>query len=214
MTWLQTPLHKIKWTREKVFEESRKFHFKGEFCNGSPRAYEIANKNGWLEEMPWIKERRKPSNYWTRERVFEESHKYNNKKDFDANASTAFQKAMQKGWIKQMPWLKPLPLGPVSVWTRERIIEESKKFTSKTEFAKKSSTAYRCACEDKSIFLEMPWLVEKKKPDGWWNDKARVMEEGHKYTSRTAFANGSYSAWKSAKRNKWIEEMFWLAKGK
>lgn len=212
MTWLQTPPHKIKWTREKVFEESHKYQFKGDFCNGSPRAYEVANENGWLEEMPWIKEKRKPRNYWTRERVFEESHKYTNKKDFEANAKTAFQKAMQNGWLKQMPWLNPLPLGPVSVWTRERIIEESKKYTSKTEFAEKSPTAYHHACEDKSIFQEMPWIVEKKKPDGWWNDKARVMEEGHKYTSRTTFANGSYSAWKSAKRNKWIEEMFWLAK--
>lgn len=210
MTWLQTPPHKIKWTREKVFEESHKYQFKGDFCNGSPRAYEVANENGWLEEMPWIKERRKPSNYWTRERVFEESHKYTNKKDFEANASTAFQKAMQNGWLKQMPWLKPLPLGPVTVWTRERIIEESKKYISRTEFAEKSPTAYHHACEDKSIFQEMPWIVEKKKPDGWWNDKARVMEEGRKYTSRTAFAEGSYSAWKSAQRHGWIDEMTWL----
>lgn len=56
----------------------------------------------------------------------------------------------------------------------------------------------------------MPWIVEKKKPDGWWNDKARVMEEGHKYTSRTAFAKGSYSAWKSAKKNGWLDEMTWM----
>ncbi|SFP05530.1 GIY-YIG nuclease family protein [Prevotella sp. tf2-5] len=210
MTWLEKPLPKIKWTREKVFEESHKYQYKGDFCNGSPRAYEVAMNNGWLEEMTWIKERRKPSNYWTRERVFEESHKYTNKKDFEANANTAFQKAMQNGWLKQMPWLMPLPLGPVSVWTHEKIIDESRKYTSKTEFAEKSPTAYRHACEDKSIFQEMPWIVEKKKPDGWWNDKARVMEEGHKYTSRTAFAKGSYSAWKSAKKNGWLDEMTWM----
>lgn len=210
MTWLQTPPPKIKWTREKVFEEGHKYQFKGDFCNGSPRAYEVANENGWLEKMPWIKERRKPSNYWTRERVFEESHKYTNKKDFEVNANTAFQKAMQKGWIKEMTWLKPLPLGIISVWTRRNIIEESKKYTSKSEFAKKSPTAYHHACDDKTIFLEMPWLVEKKKPDGWWNDKTRVMEEGKKYTSRTAFANGSYSAWRSAKQHGWIDEMTWL----
>ena len=210
MTWLQKPSPKIKWTREKVFKESHKYQYKGDFCNGSPRAYEVAKDNGWLEEMTWIKEKRKPCNYWTRERVFEESHKYTNKKDFEANANTAFQKAIQNGWLKQMPWLTPLPLGPVSIWTREKIIDESKKYTSRTEFAEKSPTAYHHACEDKSIFQEMPWIVEKKKPDGWWNDKARVMEEGHKYTSRTAFANGSYSAWKSAKLNGWIDEMIWL----
>lgn len=36
------------------------------------------------------------------------------------------------------------------------------------------------------------------------------MEEGHKYTSRTAFAKGSYSAWKSAKKNGWLDEMTWM----
>jgi len=210
MIWLQKPSPRIKWTREKVFEESHKYRYKGDFCNGSPRAYEVAMSNGWLDEMTWIKGKRKPSNYWTRERVFEESHKYTNKKDFEANAKTAFQKAIQNGWLKEMPWLIQLPLGPVSIWTREKIIEESKKYTSRTEFAKKSSTAYRHACEEITIFMEMPWLVEKKKPNGWWNIKERVMKEGKKYQSRIAFANGSYSAWKSAKKNGWIDEMTWM----
>ena len=214
MPWLTTPPRPIKWTREKVFEESHKYQYRGEFCNGSPRAYIVAKENGWLDEMTWINEIHKPSNYWTKSKVFEESHKYTNKKEFKEKANGAFQAAMRHGWLKQMKWLKPLPLGIISEWTRERIIEESKKYSSKSEFAEKSQTAYHHACEDKTIFREMPWLVEKKKPDGWWNDKKRVMEEGRKYTSRTAFANGSYSAWKAARINGWIEEMTWLKRKK
>ena len=210
MTWLQKPKVVIKWTREKVFEESHKYQYKGEFCNGSPQAYRVAKENDWLGEMTWIKEIRKPSNYWTKSKVFNESLKYTNKKEFKEKANGAFQAAIRHGWLKQMIWLKPLPLGIVSDWTREKIIEESKKYSSKSEFARNSKTAYHHACEDKTIFMEMPWLVEKKKPDGWWNDKSHVMEEGRKYTHRTAFANGSYSAWKAAKRNGWIDEMTWL----
>ena len=44
----------------------------------------------------------------------------------------------------------------------------------------------------------------------WWNDKERVMEEGRKYHTRTAFANGAYSAWKIAREKGWIEEMTWF----
>lgn len=210
MTWLKTPPKSIKWTREKVFEESHKYQYKGEFCNGSPHAYRVAKQNGWIDEMTWIKEKQKPSNYWTRARVFEESHQYTNKKEFKEKANGAFQAAMRHGWLKQMKWLKALPLGHISEWTRERIIEESKKYTSKSEFAEKSQTAYHHACEDKTIFMEMPWLNEKRKPDGWWKDKSHVMEEGRKYKYRTAFANGSYSAWKAARQNGWIDEMTWL----
>ena len=214
MTWLRTPPRPIKWTREKVFEESHKYLYRGEFCNGSAQAYRVAKDNGWLEEMTWIKEIHKPSNYWTKAKVFEESRKYTNQKEFKKNANGAYQAAMRQGWIKEMTWLKPLPLGHISEWTRERIIEESKKYSSRSEFAEKSQTAYHHACEDKSIFMEMPWLVEKKKPDGWWNNKERVMDEGRKYQTRTAFAHGSYSAWKAARKNGWIEEMIWLKKGR
>lgn len=210
MHWLQRPKRLIKWTYERVIEESRKYQYKGEFHKGSPSAYQLASEKGWLKEMTWFKEKRKPNNYWTKARVFEEGHKYDNKKDFEANAKTAFLKAGQKGWLKQMAWLKPLPLGHISIWTREKIIEESKKYNSRKEFAVNSPTAYQHALEDKSIFLEMPWLVAKTKPNGWWNDKSRVMEEGKKYKTRTEFAQGSYTAWRTAKRNGWIEEMAWF----
>lgn len=210
MTWLTVPPRTIKWTREKVFEESRKYEYRGEFCNNSPQAYKVARKNNWLEEMIWLKSKRKPANYWTKEKVFKESRKYTNRKDFDTNAKTAFSIANKKKWLSEMIWLKPLPLGKISIWTKERIIEESKKYTSKHEFALMSPTAYRHAIKDKSVFLEMPWLVEKKKPEGWWKNKIRVMEEGQKYKTRTAFSKGSYSAWKIAKQMGWIEEMTWF----
>lgn len=210
MTWLQTPPRKVKWTHEKVLAEGRKFQYRGEFCRKSPSAYEVARENGWLEEMTWMKEKLKPANYWTKSRVFEERRKYTNKKDFNNNAKTAYLKANKMGWIKQMVWLKPLPLGHISEWTKEKIIEESKKYASRSEFALKSPTAYQYAIKDKSMFLLMPWLIMKKKPDGWWNDKIRVMEEGRKYRTRTDFAIGSYAAWKKARQKGWIDEMTWF----
>lgn len=98
-----------------------------------------------------------------------------------------------------LPWLKPLPLGVISKWNREAIIEESKKYTSKSEFAKYSPTAYQHAIKDKTIFNDMHWIKEKKKSDGYWDIKEHVLEEGKKYKNRTEFALGAYTAWKKAK---------------
>ena len=145
----------------------------------------------------------------TKEKVFEESHKYSNKKDFENKAKTAFLKAMSNGWLPLMTWLKPLPLGKISKWTREAIIEESKKYTSRTEFAINSPTAYQHACKDKTIFKEMPWIKEKKKPDGYWDVKKHVMEEGKKYRNRKAFSESAYTAWRKAKDYGWIDEIEW-----
>ena len=199
-----------KWTsKEKVFEESRKYHSRSEFQREAGGAYNHAKHNKWLKEMTWLKDKHKPHNYWTKEKVFEESHKYSNKKDFENKAKTAFLKAMSNGWLPLMTWLKPLPLGKISKWTREAIIEESKKYTSRTEFAINSPTAYQHACEDKTIFKEMPWIKEKKKPNGYWDVKEHVLEEGKKYRNRKAFSERAYTAWRKAKDYGWIDEIEW-----
>ena len=209
MTWLKAPERNIKWTYEAVIEESHKYEYKCDFRKNAGGAYQTASENGWLKEMVWLKDKKKPHNYWTKERVFEESHKYSNKKEFENKAKGAYIKAMVNGWLSEMVWLKPLPLGIISKWTREAIIEESKKYTSRTEFAINSPTAYQHACEDKTIFNEMPWIEVKKKPDGYWDVKEHVLEEGSKYKNRTAFAAGAYTAWKKAKEYGWIDEIVW-----
>ena len=209
MTWLTTPKRKVKWTHDAVIEESHKYEYKCEFRKKASGAHQTASENDWLKEMTWLKDKKRPHNYWTKERVFEESHKYSNKKDFENNAKTAFLKAMSNGWLPLMKWLKPLPLGKISKWTREAIIEESKKYTSRTEFAINSPTAYQHACEDKTIFKEMPWIKEKKKPDDYWDVKEHVLEESKKYKNLTEFSIGAFTAWRKAKDYGWIDEIEW-----
>ena len=45
----------IKWTKEAVFEESKKYTTKVEFKKSSSVAYRVAVKNEWIKEMTWIK---------------------------------------------------------------------------------------------------------------------------------------------------------------
>ena len=59
MTWLKRPHnYNYKWNRENVFEESRKYEYRGAFKKGSPGAYKVANINGWLDDMTWLKKRK------------------------------------------------------------------------------------------------------------------------------------------------------------
>jgi hypothetical protein len=43
-----------------------------------------------------------------------------------------------------------------------------------------------------------------------WQIKENVIKESKKYSSRTEFNKNSRRAYDSAKRNKWIDEMYWL----
>lgn len=96
-----------KWTKERVFEEAKECQTRLEFEKKCQYAYQKARVNGWLKEMPWLLNTRKPSNYWTKEKVFEESKKYNSKTDFKKGCHYSFNIAYNNGWLKEMPWLKP-----------------------------------------------------------------------------------------------------------
>lgn len=71
-----------KWTsKEKVFEESKKYHTRSEFQRKAGGAYNHAKHNKWLDEMTWLKAPERNIK-WTYEAVIEESHKYEYKCDF------------------------------------------------------------------------------------------------------------------------------------
>ena len=80
-----------KWTsKEKVFEESKKYHTRSEFQRKAGGAYNHAKHNKWLDEMTWLKAPERNIK-WTYEAVIEESHKYEYKCDFRKNAGLCKQ---------------------------------------------------------------------------------------------------------------------------
>lgn len=50
-----------KWYRKSVFEEARKYETKNEFKKGCQSAYYVAIRKGWIDEMNWFKNGRKPT---------------------------------------------------------------------------------------------------------------------------------------------------------
>lgn len=50
MPWLVRQIHK-DWDKDSVFTESSKYNTRSEFRIGSYGAYDVARKNGWLNEL-------------------------------------------------------------------------------------------------------------------------------------------------------------------
>ena len=149
------------WTKERVFEESKKYTSRGEFKKGNSRAYTLARKNNWLNEMIWFEpsQKMKPNGYWTKERVFEESKKYKTFKEFKKGSIGAYFAAKKHGWFDEITWLKyeKNKSKPKGYWTKERVFEESKKYTSRSEFRKGSCVAYEVARKN-NWWDDMPWI--------------------------------------------------------
>lgn len=123
MIWLVRPTAKpIKWTKEAVFEESRKYFIVTEFMNNAVTAYTIAKNNNWLTEMDWLApSKRKPSGYWKiKENVINESKNYKSVTEFQRKNSRAFDSAKLNGWLDEMDWLAKTNRKPVGYW-KEKI---------------------------------------------------------------------------------------------
>ena len=96
------------WTKERVFEEARNYQTRGEFKKGNPTAYQVARKNGWLDEMDWFIEGKRPDGYWTKERVFEKAREYKSKYEFCKGCASAYQVAKKNKWLEEMFWFNSI----------------------------------------------------------------------------------------------------------
>jgi hypothetical protein len=101
---------------------------------------------------------------------------------------------------------------PRNYWTvKENVINESKKYSTRTEFKKNSGNAYNWAVKNKWI-NEMPWLDESldKHPKGYWKIRENMMKEARKYSTKKEFQKKNITAFLAAYRYAYIDEMDWL----
>ena len=151
-----------KWDKCSVFAESRKYNTRTEFAKGCSSAYTVARKNGWLSEMTWLVEGKKPNGYWTKDSVFTESRKYNTKSEFEKGCSSAYNVAFKNGWLSEMTWLVS-PQKPSGYWNiKENVFAEARKYKCRWRFSKKSSRAYNVARKN-GWLSEMLWFQNGRK---------------------------------------------------
>lgn len=211
MIWLVRPTDKpIKWTKEAVFEESRKYSIVTEFMNNAVTAYTIAKNNNWLTEMDWLApSKRKPSGYWKiKENVINESKNYKSVTEFQRKNSRAFDSAKLNGWLDEMDWLAKTNRKPVGYWKeKNNVFEESKKYNNRSDFCEGCYLAYITA-KNNGWLKEMTWLKKSRNsPKGYWEDKEKVFKEARKYKYKSEFRHKAPSAYKSALLHHWLGEM-------
>lgn len=93
---------RIKWTKNKCYEEAKKFHSRGEFSKGNERPYQIALRNGWLDDYTWFEEKIKPKGYWNiKENCHKESQNYQSRSEFAKHNNWVYQISLRNGWMDE-----------------------------------------------------------------------------------------------------------------
>ena len=146
------------WNYETCMEESKKYKSRGEFDNCCRGGYDVARKNGWLDEYTWLISPRKTKGYWNYETCMEESRNYTTRTEFQKGSNGAYHVARRNGWLDEFTWLESKFHAD---WNYETCIEESKKFKSRSEFQKGSKGAYFAARRN-GWLDEYTWLKDER----------------------------------------------------
>lgn len=243
----------IKWTKEKVFEESKKYKYRSEFRKYANRASVVARNNGWLDEMDWFITKSNPyvDSMHCIYGYFDEENKV-------AYIGLTIRKTERKLYhSKEGPVYryfisidKPIPDpvyiedglnyieaqekenyyiefykkegytllnkakagvgssslgGMVKKWTKPKTLEESKKYSSLTEFARECGPAYTAA-RRYGWLKDMTWLGRKHR-DKWTLEE--IKEEAKKFGSKSEFRKFRSGAYDAILRNGWMNKIEW-----
>ena len=143
------------WTKERCLEISLLYKNITEFTKNNANIYRISKDNGWLDEIcsHMILKTTKPKGYWNFENCKNEALKYNTKKEFDDNCTSAYNSALKNGWIDEICSHMILKVKPKGYWTKEKCAEEALKYNNKKDFSQESKGAYCRANKEK-------WLTD------------------------------------------------------
>ncbi len=145
---------------------------------------------------------------WIKEKCQEEALKYKTRSEFQKKAGGAYNAAWKNKWLDEICAHMISPQKPSGYWTKERLQKEALKYKTRTEFFKKSSSAYDVSRKNGWLDEFCVHMETFSKPKGHWNNKENCRLEALKYKTRTEFSKKSICSYESSSKNKWLDEFF------
>lgn len=138
------------WTLEACQKEALKYSTIREWEIKDKTSYSIARTKGLFNKcISHMKVLRKPSRYWTFESCFKSASNFNTKKQWSKVDGGAYAASLKKGWFTECTKHMIEVKKHKGYWNMDRCKEDALKYTSKTEWKKKSSSAYSICCNNK-----------------------------------------------------------------
>ena len=142
---------------------------------------------------------------WTKDAVFEVAKKYPTRAKLKYANNTVYSVARINGWLDEL-FGKEKNKKPIRKWTKDALLEESKKYDTRYHFQVGNESAYKAALE-RNLLDEMTWLKTVGHFVKWTKEAA--IEESKKYSTRKQFQKSS-GAYRASLKNGWLDEMSWL----
>jgi len=125
---------KRRLTYEDCYNEAKKYKSRYTFKLGNESSYNAARRNHWLSDYVWFEKRQ---SQYTYEICKELASHYKSRADFQRNDSGAYSQADRQGWLNDFHFEEQK-----IKWNKEMILEECKKYKTKTDLFENNKHAY------------------------------------------------------------------------
>jgi predicted GIY-YIG superfamily endonuclease len=148
----------------------------------------------------------KPKGYWTKDRCVEDALKYKSITEWHNKSQNVYLITKKYNWFTEcIKHMMPPKYKPKGYWTKDRCIEDAKKYSTKWEWSKKSPSSNKISKKYNWFSECVKHMKINTKPKGYWT-KDRCIEEAKNYNSRKEWSTKHHSSYIIAHRNKWLEE--------
>ena len=186
-----------------------KYNSLADFRKANQSEYDFLKHNKLVDklcdDMGWKKSIPRPNKpgYWTKERCIEEALKYTNKNTWKIGNQSSLHAARKNGWLDECTIHMIIVNKPVGYWTKEKLIDEAKKWETTLEW-KKLGEGYRYACAY-GLLDEVTTHMMGRIPKGYWT-KERCLEDALKYNLKSEWIKNCASPYNISKKNGWLDE--------
>ena len=195
------------WTKERCIESSKKFKTKKEWKYGCSGSYRVARKNKWVDELSaHMEEYLKPKGYWTLELCKKEALAFDMKEHWKKGHPASYQAARTRKLVDECCEHMIEGCKPSGYWNKERCVEHAKQFTTVSEWLKANSTPSTNARVNGWYDECTAHMIRVSKPNNYWNDKKKCIEEALKYNTSGEWSKNSSASYSSSRRNGWLDE--------
>jgi len=135
-----------KWTIKAVIKDAKKYKSKSEWIRNSNSAYNAAKLQDCFEKATSHMKKPDMTQLWTKKAVIKNAKKFKSINEWTKKFGGAVNAARDKGWIKEATahMIRPTGTG-LRIWTKEKIIQDAKKYKHRVRWGKKIGGAYAAA---------------------------------------------------------------------
>lgn len=200
-------LHNNLWTKQRVIEEAQKYHSQVEWRKGGRGSLGVARENGWMEEATaHMFNKQKTKGYWTKERVLDEAKKYTYQTEWIKASGASHSAAKRNKWVKEACAHMQSPKVAMGHWTKGRLIEDAKKYSTRVDWKNANASAYATATSKGYLVECCAHMNQVRKPNGYWT-KEKCLESSLQYPTVQSWAMGDGAAYDAAKRQSWYKDV-------